>query len=516
MKKFITLLLVLSFFFNICYAQETSEDIVANNEIDESSYENSITVNNSSDSFTWLHENDGKKHYFTGIGIVAFWNIGLCSYNKYILGSAWAQVGPDIWDHCWEREMKWDRDWYWTNFVLHPYQGSIYYMGARGANLNKLESFGLTVLGSTTWEFMCERNAPSINDMVYTTFGAFSVGEMLYRLSLEADSISSLLGFAVNPTRLWTQLWTRQKPLGTTGNINELSLKLSLGNTVGHTNLIGYKGDYDSTEIYPIHFSPELHVVYGDAYKHDSNDPYSQFDFLFKGAIGKGSGNGADCNYADLDKKIFYNIKILSDGMLFARSIDMGENKDTSIGMVMEYDFDWQSYYLLSSLAPGFAIKQRINYSNNSKFEWQFHLAGIILGTSDFYYYRRNFDSTYTDEENGKENGFAPYNYNMGAQTVIKAKYQTQNGSSVGLNFRGYAMYDMYNQLQWLKNGEHGTQEGIDLVSVTNLNAELALNKKIKIGIEDEIYSKYGNYKHIKNVSQIVNTASVYAKIQAK
>ena len=512
MKRLFSSILLLAFIANLAFSQAASEN-AAETESGDITFDLSAAEGESNG---WLHENNGKKHYLTALGLVAFYNVFLCSWNRYVGGRDWAKVGPSEWNRFWERSMEWDKDWYWTNFVLHPYQGAFYYMGARGSNLNKMESFLLTVLGSASWEYLCETNAPSKNDMVYTTVGAFSVGEMLYRLSLESDEISKLLAFAVNPARLWTQLFTRQKPLGTTGHINELSLRLPLGTAAAHVNLVDYDGDYDETEIYPIFFSPELYVVYNDPYGHDSNDPYSQFSLLFKAGIGKGSGNGADCNFAELDKKIYYNIRIISDGMMFARAPSFGDDRDTTIGMVMEYDFDWHSYYLISSLAPGFAIKQRITNEDDSTFEWQAHLAGILLGTSDFYYYRRDFDSTYTDETNGKSGLTAPYNYTIGFETKLMAKYKQANGSNIGVNFRGYAMYDFYDQLQYLGNGERGTQLGWDLIGVTNVQAELALNKKVRIGIEDELYTKYGIYENIKNVFQVMNSTSVYAKIQAK
>lgn len=510
MKKTLSLILFFIMLFNFVFAQELNSTTNNTNELQnqEVTFDTSKTTESG-----WLHENDGEKHYFTAIGFVAFWNILLSSYNRFVLQSDWAKVGWNEWDHFWERKLEWDRDWYWTNFVLHPYQGNLYYTASRASNLNQLESFVLTVLGSASWEYLCETNSPSKNDMVYTTVGAYCVGEMLYRLSLNADEISSILGYAIAPTRLWTQTFTRQKPLGGTRNIHELSLKFSMGNTIGRTNLKGYKGDYEEQEVYPIFMSPELYIAYNDPYGHDSNEPYSQFEFLFKGAVGKGSGTGANCSFKELDEKLFYNIRILSNGMMFSRAPNFGENIDTTIGMVMEYDFDWHSYYLLSSLAPGVAIKQRITRDNDSKIEWQAHLAAIILGTSDFYYYRRDFNPYIVEQRNGV---FAPYNYNIGGQTVLKFKYQTEKGSSVDFGFRGYAMYDFYNQLQYFSNGERGTQVGWDFVGITNLSAELAVTNKVHIGISDEVYAKYATYENINDVSQFVNTISVFAKIQAK
>lgn len=513
MKKVFLFILIGAAFANFVTAQQTEQGTDSAEQSAEIQFDASATAGADSGSGGWLHENDREKHYLAAAGGVVAWNVLLCSYNKYICNAPWAQVGPDIWDHFWERKCEWDRDWYWTNFVLHPYQGSFYYMISRGSNLNRFESLALTTLGDLSWEFLCERNAPSFNDMVYTSLGAFCVGEMLYRLSLEADEIHDLLGLAVNPTRLYTQLVTRQKPRGKSGNIHELSLSAGIGNSVGHTNLLGYKGDYDATEIYPVFATPEIFIAYNDPYGHDSNDPYSQFEFRFSGAMGKGSGTGSDCNFAELDKKLFYDIRILSDGMLVSRAPDFGENKDTTVGIVMEYDFDWHSYYLLSSLAPGFAIKQRIR-GDDASFEWQAHLAGIILGTSDFYYYRRDFDEKYAVDN--REGTSAPYNYNIGAQTILRARYRTENGMSLSAGFRGYAMYDFYNQLQFLTSGERGTQAGWDLVGIANISAEFPLSRRVRIGFNEELYTKYAIYRNIDDVLQFVNNATIFAKLQLR
>ncbi len=462
----------------------------------------------------FLHENDGKKHWFTAVGGLLFWNVGLSTYNRFVVDAGWTKVGPEQWNHFWTRKLEWDNDWYWTNFVLHPYQGTIYYNVARSSNLNRIESFALTTVGTAMWEYLCETNAPSKNDIIYTTVGAFAVGEMLYRLSIEADEIHDALGILVNPTRMWTEIWTRQKPLGTHGNIHELSFTLALGNAVGYTDLRGYSGEWEKSEVYPFFFAPSLNVTYGNPFAHDSNDPYSQFELEMSGAIGKGSGTGAACAYASLDKKIFYQIRILSNGMLISRAPEKLNSEDvaTTVGVVMEYDFDWHSYYLLSTIAPGIAIKQRREFQKNA-LEWHAHLAAILLGTSDFYYYRRNFDEVFIEK---RDNPSRPYNFNIGAQTKLSAKVKNENGSSVFASFRGYAMYDFYNQLQEFSDGTHATHTGWDFVGILNLGAEFALNKLVKLGLVEEIYTKFATYRTLNDVAQIVNTTSAYCKLQAK
>ena len=506
MKKIVLIILLFGMFFNVSvFAQEENTDSLEGEKSDVS-----FSAQAATSSSGWLHENDGKKHYLTAIGGMLFFNLGLSSYNRWCLGSSWAQTGWDEWDHFWERKMKYDRDWYWTNFVLHPYQGSLYYMSARGSNLNYFESFAVTLLGSSIWEYLCETNSPSTNDMIYTSVGSFAVGEMLYRLSLEADEVSSLLGFAINPMRLWTQGWTRQKPLGTTGNIHELSVKFGVGSAKTYTDILNapvFDNLYKQSETFPVFGSLMLSVVYNDPYGHDSNTPYSQFELDFGGSAGVGSGKGADCAYSDLDEKLMYNIRIESNGMLFARAPRFSESVDTTIGLTMEYDFDWHQFYELCSLGPGLAIKQRIRFQS-ANLEWQLHGAWNAMGTTDYYYYHRKV-GVITKDDGVSRN----YNMTTGPMAVLKVRYITENGSSLNLGFRGYAMYDFYNQVQ---DNMPGYSTGWEWIGVANVSAELAVSKKVRIGLGDEFYVKRAFYKRMPDIFQFVNSASAFMRLQLK
>ncbi len=506
MKKLVSLVLISGLFFNgLIFADEADSENDSESEI-----QFSVDAATSSSSSGWLHENDGKKHWLTAVGGMLFFNLGLSSYNRWGLGSAWAQTGMDEWDHCWEREMKYDRDWYWTNFVLHPYQGSLYYMSARGSNLNFLESFAVTLLGSSMWEYMCETNAPSTNDMVYTSVGSFAVGEMLYRLSLEADEVSSLLGFAINPMRLWTQGWLRQKPLGTTGNIHELSVKFGVGTARTHTKIIDepmFDGVYEPNEIYPVFGSAMICVVYNDPYGHDSNSPYSQFEFDFGGSAGKGSGYGSKCAYEDFDENVMYDIKIDSNGMLFSRAPHFSDSTDTTIGLAMEYNFDWHQFYELSSLGAALAIKQRVRL-DSSNIEWQLHAGWNGLGTTDYYYYHRKI-GVITGDEGVSRN----YNMTTGPMALVKVRWITDGGSSFKLGFRGYAMRDFYNQLQ---DDMPYSSVGWELIGVADASLELAVSKKVRIGVYDEFYGKRAFYEKTADLFQFINSSGLYARLQLK
>ncbi len=446
---------------------------------------------------------DEKKHPFVAVTGALGFNLGLATWNRYMIGSGWAQTGWEEWDHFWERKLAWDRDWYWTNFFLHPYQGSMYYMASRGSNLNTVESLAVTFLGSYTWEYLCECNAPSKNDMVFTTIGSFCVGEMFYRLSEEAEEVSRLLSIAINPQSLWTEYVWRINPKRKTGNIHSLSLGFDIGNVTAGTHVERQDiSTYPQKEVYPVFGMLEFSVDYNDPYRHDSNSPYSQFSLYIQGGLGKGSGESGYCAMEDYDEKLFYDIRIFSDGMLFARELKLSENTDTSLGAVMLYDFEWHSYYMLSSLAPGFAFKQRYN-REDSCFEWQSMLACVILGNTDFYYMHRKI---YAEPDGVNCN----YNHTMGAEAVLKFKYLKENGFAAGFDFRGYAMYDFKDQLQ------NHFSTGWEYIGLLNGYVEVPLSKLVRIGVKDELYGKFTVYDDVNDVQQLVNTVKVFAKLQLK
>lgn len=455
---------------------------------------------------------DTKKHPLVAVGGMLVFNLSLASYNRWVLGSAWAQTGPDEWNRFWERQMTWDRDWYWTNYFLHPYQGSMYYMSSRGANLNVLESMAVTVLGSTMWEFLCEKNDPSKNDMVYTTIGSFCVGEMFFRLSQEANGTSRLLGAALNPERMFTEYLCGVKQQNTSGNIYSMDMGIAVGNVVAGTKLDYQSDAYKPQEIYPAFGMIFFDVDYNNPYGHDSNTPYSQFSLNVQGGMGAGSGEHGACAYENWDEKLFYDIRILSDAVLVSRSADFGENVDTTYGLGMIYDFDWHSYWMLSSLAPGVMFKQRFN-KDSSSVEYQAYLAGILLGTTDYYYYHRDILAANGDKPDML---LRTYSNTIGIETLLKFKYGTESGHLVDVMFRGYAMYDFYDQLQ----SKTCEPTGWEYVGLLTASYELPVSKRVRIGIKDELYGKATDYRKKqfvpKDVYQLANTAKVFAKIVLK
>ncbi len=477
---------IFAIFFSFLSLASFAQDIGSEDE--ESKSERDIVFDSSS-----FVETKNEKHRLVALGGVVAVNGLIHIWDRFVVQNDWAQVYWDDINRPWKRTIKFDEDWYWTNFVLHPYQGSLYYLGARNSGLNPLESFFVAAAGSITWEYICETNEPSVNDLVYTPVGGFVVGEMLYRLGLEAQGRKKTFwSFVANPMRIYTDPLLRHSPPGPTGLLQSFSIKTGFGTSLANTWL---SSNYsDCFELFPVFASAGIEAVYDDPYGHDSNTPYSQFDLSITGSVGVGSGEGNNTTQQNL----MYNIGILSSGMIFARSPDFGENRDTTIGMVLEYDFMWHSFMEFSSLAPGIAIKQRINKSNGA-IEWQSHLAPILMGTADYYYLHRSLVP-------GMEDVSCDYGYTSGAEVIEKWAYKHNSGLVFDCTVHGYAMY----KYKTLKGDSYDT--GWEFFALAQLSLELPLSHFANLGISDDFYAKYAAYHSYDNLVSIYNSVCFYAR----
>ena len=157
----------------------------------------------------------------------------------------------------------------------------------------------------------------------------------------------------------------------------------------------------------------------------------------------------------------------------------------------------------LSSLALGAAFKQRIRNPGGSKTEWQLHADALILGTTDYYYYRR-------EKVPSPDETFRDYNYTVGNETVLKFKYTSKNGFILDTDFHGYAMYVFNHQLQ------DNMFTGWEMIGIGTVNYEIPVSPKLNIGIGNQIYAKKTFYKDIPEIFQAVYTGSLFARLKLK
>ncbi|MCR5217218.1 DUF3943 domain-containing protein [Treponema sp.] len=443
-----------------------------------------------------LFTHHGDRHFLTASTGMFVPTVVLSLWNRYASGSGWAKVdykrnfnrlknGTVKWE--------WDTDWYWTNFVLHPYQGQLSYSAFRTANFSQFESMLAATFGSFVWETMCENNTPSLNDMVYTSVGAWPMGEMLHRLSFEADAAWGPLRFLITPMRLWNEGLTGEKPYGSHGNIKELSFYTGFGAANG----VNDADTYDkSRETYPLFGSLGLDIVYGDSFNHNSNDPFSAFNLSIGGSMGKGCGQG----YRSLEKDLMHNLYIFSDGWVISRSVLADEDRDTSIGIIFDYDFLWHSFMNFSTLAPGFGIKQRFA-GDRAKAEWELHLDAVLLGTHDVWYYRRQVIDS--------DKIYKAYNYSVGGEAVAALRYKFNDGPAFVLNNHFYAFYDF-------KDAKHEVEPGLSLFDYLRCEVTFPVSSQISLGGENILYAAWSCFDSYPDVVSLMYSTGFFVRYNLK
>lgn len=495
MKKFYKLFLFSAslFFAFPLTSQESESEIVKEKSKKE--------IVNNFDSSTDFFDNDnflsqhGERHFLTAATGMFVPTVVLSLWNRYTTGSAWAQV--DYYRNFSRIkngtvEWEFDTDWYWTNFVLHPYQGQLSYSAFRVANFSQFESMLAATFGSFVWETMCENNTPSINDMVYTSIGAWPMGEMLHRLSFEVEAVCSPLRFLITPMRIWHEGFSRDKPYGSHGNIKELSFYTGFAAANGFNNSDSYD---KSMENYPLFANLGFDVVYADSFNHTSNDPFSAFNLFIGGSLGKGSGEG----YRNLEKDLMHNLYIFSDGWVISRSVLAKEDRDTTIGIIFDYDFLWHSFMNFSTLSPGFAIKQRFS-GDEAKLEWELHLDAVLLGTHDVWYYRRRVI---------EDKIYKAYNYSVGAEAVAALRYKFYSGPSFVLNNHFYAFYDF-------EDKKYEVKPGFSLFDYLKLEVTFPVSKSISLGTENTLYAAYSAFDSFSDVVSLMYSSGVFVRYNLK
>ena len=130
--------------------------------------------------------------------------------NEYLRNGNLNQVSPRSWWSNIKEGFTYDDNEFRTNQFIHSYNGGAYFNSARSNGLGFWTSAGYAAAGAFFWECCGETHPMSYNDMIATSIGGFTMGEMTYRLSSEilgnqakgTKRVFKEIGaFVVNPVR---------------------------------------------------------------------------------------------------------------------------------------------------------------------------------------------------------------------------------------------------------------------------------------------------------------------------
>lgn len=125
----------------------------------------------------------GVVHWVMPAGLALFSNAAFWAAGRFVLDAPYSRIGIDSVERNFTEGFEWDVDAFSTNQLGHPYQGGLYFNGARANGHGFWVSSAYALFGSLQWEMFMENELPSYNDVVTTTFGGVALGEALFRLS---------------------------------------------------------------------------------------------------------------------------------------------------------------------------------------------------------------------------------------------------------------------------------------------------------------------------------------------
>jgi hypothetical protein len=272
---------------------------------------------------------------------------------------------------------EWDDNSFSANNFRHPYQGSLYFGGARANGYDFFEASMFAFAGSWLFEYAGEAHHPSINDWINTAVGGMTIGESLYRLSdmvLDNTATGSgriwreLGGFAFSPMRGVNRVLTGEafevhaNPPNRIPGFFGADFRFGL-RTLGEKNLWTSK----STKSF---FSFDM--TYGNPFEVTRGKPFDHFTF------------GMQVNFANRPHGIGW---FESRGMLYAGDVVKTETSHHIFGSFIHFDYIDNEAYTYGGQSLSFSYLSRFRASERFGAVMDFHLQYIILGAAKSDYF---------------------------------------------------------------------------------------------------------------------------------
>jgi hypothetical protein len=285
---------------------------------------------------------------------------------------------PKIWWNNISYGFEWDDNTFMVNQFGHPYQGNNYFNAGRSNGLSFWESAPLAALGSLTWEYMGERHKPSLNDLVMTTMGGISLGEMFNRTA-----------WLVRDPRLTGKPRLTREIIATVIDpITGLNRFLS-----GDAGKVTEKpAEYIPTNLLASFDAGVLWQGEDDSFTHASGDPFLQLNLGYGTLAAGRSKQPFDAFLVDLR---FGGGAGISEaqvrGRLYGRQLGEGPgeegNPSRHVMVVMGYDYHNNSAYQFGGQSISSVFTGVRTLSPTWRLATTLHGGALVLGAMDSLYY---------------------------------------------------------------------------------------------------------------------------------
>ena len=317
-------------------------------------------------------------HGLIGAGETMLTNGIIMFFNIVVRNEPWSKPTAESIRRNFSDAWEWEpTDGFKVNQIGHPIQGSVYFNTGRVNGFGFYESVFFSALGSSAWETFCEYNLASINDFITTSTSSLSMGEIFYRLYLEACAagVPAPLAALFNPAAGVHQLITGWKPPDNGRNLNRFQVYLGAG--YAQTNSVISSGNREMFAFQGFSGEAGFSTVYGNPFEQNSVTPFDHFEFAM--SIG-------------LDFDNYLNLRLISDGYLFSFSpVDTAADM-MSTGLSLHLDFVSLGKYDMYdgtidqySNALDWTIKYQHLFLKDALFQAKFHAGITFFGVSEYY-----------------------------------------------------------------------------------------------------------------------------------
>ena len=394
-------------------------------------------------------------------------NIGIWAFAYFVLDGYWSHIGPQAVTMNMRHGFEWDPNTFKVNYFDHPYQGSLYFNSARTNGLSFWESTPFVFGGSMMWELFMESEFPSYNDLVMTTLGGITVGEVLFRFSEQilddrahgTERVFREIGGAlINPVGGFNRLIRGDMKQHRTFT-NHIHLPIT------GTLSLGGRGQWRAADFENIHVTPSLMLTlhYGRPLEYqDTRKPFDYFTFRTWTSQGDTTQNMA----------------IMARALVLGKNFQTGKEDQVNHlgGLFSHYDYVNNDLVNFggSTLAGG--LLSRFPLGRNFNLITAPHLGIIIFGGSN---------NEYATSASGLN-----YNYSWGYKARLDAVLSHAKFGSLYLDYN----YFLFNAIQ----GAIGT----DRIDMLSINYSVPIWKKLGVGCEYLYYYRDAKYRDFPDIQK--------------
>lgn len=232
-----------------------------------------------------------RERFFAAAGEIVLAELLPWAWSRYVTKEDFAFLSMATVKENFKAGFGFDADSFDMNQSMHPLHGNLYFNAARSNGYSYWESGAFTLAGSFAWEFLMENTQPAINDLVNTTLGGMSRGEMGHRLAgmLRDNKATGI-------TRFWRELsGAIVDPMGGFNRLVHGELTKSYPNPderfPSRFNVVGdlgYRHISDEADS-PNQAFISLSAIYGDPFAGEIRKPFDSF-WLEADVASAGSG----------------------------------------------------------------------------------------------------------------------------------------------------------------------------------------------------------------------------------